>query len=916
MGRFLPAGMPTARYLGEVALLAALYAIVGKLGLMADAVSGYATLLWPPSGIALAALLLRGKGLWPGVMVGAFVANAWSGAPVVAAGAIAVGNTLEALIGTLGLRRLGFCNSLTRVRDVLALAGVAALLSTLLSSTIGVMSLSGAGLVPAGSAALTWRAWWLGDMASDLLVAPLLLTQWTKPLAVLDLGRIAEAALLALAIAVTCLVVFGGLPIGVPAFESAYYFFPPAIWAALRFDQRGVAAATLLATAGAVIGTSLGLGPFAGGALHDSLMSLQVFLVVLAVTALVLGAASAERGQAARDSRESDARLRLAQQAARIGSFDWNIRTGLNLWTAELEAIHGLAPGAFARSRQAWEELVHPEDRGDFLHLVRHALATGAPVEGEWRIVRPDGTIRWVAGRWGVYRDESGQPLRMTGINIDITERKRAEETQERLAAIVESTDDAIIAKDLDGVIRTWNSGAVRLLGYSAQEAIGRSVRMLLPPERQQEEDEILSRLRAGQRIEHLDSVRQAKDGRLIDVSVTVSPLHDASGKVIGAAKIVHDITERKRAEEALREADRRKDEFLGILSHELRNPLAPIRNSLFILDHADPSSAQARHAREVVNRQVLHLSRLVDDLLDVTRIARGKIQLQRTELDLAALVGRAAEDNRGLLADRGLELVVHVPQAPVLVNGDDTRLAQVLGNLLQNAAKFTPEGGRVTVWLEGAGGHAELHVRDTGVGIEPALLKAVFEPFTQAEQNLARTSGGLGLGLALVRGLVELHGGSVVAYSEGQSRGTEIVVRLPLARESPARQRRAGAVGTGTVRRQRVLVVDDNRDAADSLAALVEVLGHDAEVVYDATTALARARAHPPDVILCDIGLPGMDGYGVARELRRSGLGRIRLVAVTGYARPEDIQRAAEAGFEGHVAKPPDPENIQRVLQ
>jgi CheY-like chemotaxis protein len=313
-----------------------------------------------------------------------------------------------------------------------------------------------------------------------------------------------------------------------------------------------------------------------------------------------------------------------------------------------------------------------------------------------------------------------------------------------------------------------------------------------------------------------------------------------------------------------------------------------------------------------VATRQLAHLTRLVDDLLDVTRIARGKVELRRATVDLAALVRRTAEDYRALMHERRLELAVAVPAGPVTVDGDETRLSQVLGNLLSNAAKFTPAGGGVTVELRAGGGHADLHVRDTGVGIAPDLLPSIFDPFTQAKQTLARSEGGLGLGLALVKGLTELHGGRVAVTSAPGS-GTAFTVQLPTAQASASVR---GASGPGPARRTyRVLVVDDNVDAADSLAELVRLLGHDAEVAHDGPSAVAAVEASRPDLVLCDLGLPGMDGYEVAKVLRAKLEGEVQLVAVSGYAQPEDVRRSADAGFDAHIAKPPDPQRIERLF-
>jgi len=364
---------------------------------------------------------------------------------------------------------------------------------------------------------------------------------------------------------------------------------------------------------------------------------------------------------------------------------------------------------------------------------------------------------------------------------------------------------------------------------------------------------------------------------------------------------------------EALRDASRRKDEFLGMLSHELRNPLAPIRNSVYILERADPTTEQATRARTVIKRQTEHLTRLVDDLLDVTRIARGKIELRRSRVDLGEVVLRAADDFRLMMEARGVAFRTALPEARVCSDADATRIAQVLGNLLHNAAKFTSAGDEVTLSVRAAGGEAEIRVRDTGAGIDPALLPHIFDAFVQGERTLARAEGGLGLGLALVKGISELHGGNVHAESGGIGKGAEFVVRLPLAHAVVAEDRQP-AEALRTNRARRVLVVDDNADAAESLADVVKMLGHAVEVAYDGPSAVERARANPPDIVLCDLGLPGMSGYEVAKALR-VGADGMQLFAVSGYAQPEDVKKAVEAGFDGHVAKPCDLAVIERLL-
>ncbi len=375
-------------------------------------------------------------------------------------------------------------------------------------------------------------------------------------------------------------------------------------------------------------------------------------------------------------------------------------------------------------------------------------------------------------------------------------------------------------------------------------------------------------------------------------------------------------LAERQRAEEALREANRRKDEFLAMLSHELRNPLAPIRNSLYILERAEPGGAQASRAQAVIERQVQHMTRLIDDLLDVTRISRGKIRLQRERLELNGLVRRVADDHREQFTRNGVALEVAICDEPLHVEGDPTRLAQVVGNLLQNAAKFTPRGGRARLSLRrSAEGSALVQVRDDGAGIAPETLSELFEPFVQAETSLDRSHGGLGLGLALAKNLVELHGGEVRAASPGLGQGAEFTVCLPLAPAAEAKQGPASqATVTGGARR--VLLIEDNVDAAETLREALELGGHRVEVALTGPEGLAKARALKPEVVLCDIGLPQLDGYAVARAIRSDPeLRSAQLVALSGYALPEDVQRSREAGFDKHMVKPPDMGALQALL-
>ncbi|HEX2213286.1 MAG TPA: PAS domain S-box protein, partial [Mycobacterium sp.] len=503
-------------------------------------------------------------------------------------------------------------------------------------------------------------------------------------------------------------------------------------------------------------------------------------------------------------------------------------------------------------------------------------------------VERPDGSrVHGIAHAHPLH-DESGVLIGAVNVVVDVSERKRGEEAQGRLVAIVESADDAIIGKDLNGVITDWNAGAERLFGYSTAEAVGQPVSMLIPADRKNEEPDILRRIRSGETISHYETIRRRKDGTLLNISLSVSPIHDAHGRIIGASKIARDIAGQKKMEAALREADRRKDEFLAMLSHELRNPLATIRNSVQLL-RMDPGQAMQRKVLAPLERQVSTLTRLVDDLMDVSRVTMGRVELQRADIGIDRILRDASEAVRRDMRDRGHSFRVSLPATDVVVHADAVRLEQVVVNLLTNAAKYTPDGGTIELSAERDGEDAVLRVRDSGIGIQPELLEQVFELFSQGATTLDRAKGGLGIGLALVKYLVEMHGGNVQAKSDGPGTGSEFIVRVPAvaADEQAGRTLTDGLAAEGGVQEHalRVLVVDDNRDSADLQAALLQHNGHKVRTAYNGTDALEVAVKFRPDVILLDIGLPEIDGYEVAYRVRQQpALDGVVLVAMTGY--------------------------------
>jgi signal transduction histidine kinase/CheY-like chemotaxis protein len=441
---------------------------------------------------------------------------------------------------------------------------------------------------------------------------------------------------------------------------------------------------------------------------------------------------------------------------------------------------------------------------------------------------------------------------------------------------------------------------------------------MLMPPDRLDEEPQILGRILRGERTHHYETVRRRKDGTLVEISLSVSPLRDAHGKVVGASKIARDISERKRAERALLEADRQKNEFLATLAHELRNPLAPIRNSLNILSLTHGDDPAAARVQAMMDRQVHHMERLVDDLLEISRISAGKIELRLEPVEIASVIRNAVETSKPRIDAGGHQLVVTLPPEPLTVEGDPVRLAQVVANLLNNSAKYTEPGGQIWLTVSRQGGQVSISVRDTGIGISADLLPHVLEMFTQADRDKRRPQDGLGIGLALVKRFVELHGGGVEAKSDGEGRGSEFIIRLPLSQKQLSIQPDVPKIAPHQrfSSRQRILVVDDNQDAASSLALLLKLLGSDVETARNGRSALRALEIFRPSVVLLDLGMPDMSGYEVAHRMRdMPQFQGVTLVALTGWGQEEDRQRTREAGFDHHLVKPVNLDALQVLL-
>jgi PAS domain S-box-containing protein len=555
--------------------------------------------------------------------------------------------------------------------------------------------------------------------------------------------------------------------------------------------------------------------------------------------------------------------------------------------------------------------------------------------------------------------DDSAAPIKGEDGNIfgvvlvfrDVTVKKQAQTERAYLAAIVDSSEDAIVGKTLDSVIKTWNHAAERMFGYSAEEAIGQRIHLLIPLERYGEEEEILSLLRQGRRIEHYETVRRKKDGTLIEVSLTVSPIKDEDGNIVGASKIARDVTEKKRTERELKEshetlkhvyeemskarmdaenANRLKDDFLATVSHELRTPLNAILGWARLLRMGNLDDDNRKRAIETIERNAVSQGQIIEDILDVSRIITGKIRLEISNVEIGQLVSEAVESLRPTAEAKEILLQTILDTNPNPVRGDTQRLQQVLWNLLTNAIKFTSKGGRVQVTLQRVGSQVEISVTDNGQGIRPEFLPYVFERFRQADSSTKRSHGGLGLGLAIVRQLTELHGGTVSVDSAGEGLGATFSVRLPLAPLRDSRQQdqgwsvpvpRAveGPMPMGqALKGVRVLVVDDEADACELLRVVLEKCGAEVRVSYSAATAFESFQQWKPDVLLSDIGMPLADGYDLIRQVRalshKDG-GSIPAAALTAYATADDRLRVLQAGFQTHIAKPVEPMELMAVV-
>jgi PAS domain S-box-containing protein len=575
-------------------------------------------------------------------------------------------------------------------------------------------------------------------------------------------------------------------------------------------------------------------------------------------------------------------------------------------------------------TRRRLTEFLPPECAQEFTARVAQLYETKVPITFESEIRRSDGKAFWAELTINLARRDSANVCQV--IMVDITDRKLMMEDTARLAAIVASSANAILSQDRDGTIRSWNAGAERLFGVASSEAIGGTLTRFVPRDRTEEDLDIMHRIFRRETVA-LETVRVTADGTHVPVFLSAAPILNTKDRVVGISSIMRDITDQvasrqevARLLEDLRRTDRRKDEFIATLAHELRNPLAPIRNAVAVMRYTGDLAPKLQWCRELIDRQVGQMAALLEDLLDVSRLTRDKITLRKDRVELSAAIQQAVETNRHLIDARAHRLVVQQAPHAIEVEGDLTRLIQIFGNLLNNAAKYTEPGGQIILTTSVEGGVACIRVRDTGIGIDPDDLRNIFDLFAQVDSAQEGTEGGLGIGLALVKGLVELHGGRIVARSEGTNKGSEFIVSLPLAPKMPATVTGDHAIIPApnlTTKAVHVLIADDNVDAAESLAMLLQADQHEVRTAHDGEEALLLATEHHPDVIVLDLGMPKLSGYEVARRVRQSEWGRTTmLIACTGWGQPEDRRRSADAGFDHHLVKPVSASAVIRLVR
>jgi PAS domain S-box-containing protein len=976
--------------LAPLASLAVVYVAVAVLAVRAGIAAPGETLIWPASGLALAALMRGGIRLWPGVAVGAFLAALVRGMPPLVAAGVAAGSTVEAVLGAAWVVRLVDRQpSLFRLRQAVALVFAAAAASSLVGASLVVVALVLGHLSPLRLE--VWLSCWLGDAAGILVVAPLFLLDGGEVTATLRSRSRLELAALAVAVLGGGWLVFG--PSGLPPthdLRQTYLLLPVMIAAAMRLRELGAAATTFFLSVVALVGTARGYGPFAHDTLAQSAAQLQTFLFIVGASGLLLAASKAQID--ATEEKASflaktgeilatslDYETTLDQVAALVvpAMADWCIVDVVDegairrvavaaadpekravladlrdhyppAWDSPQPAGQALRTGkAFLEPRFSGASLARTtrdEQHLAFMRRLDPRSAMALPLTVQGRIAGAITFAHSESGRrYGPGDLLLGEEIaRRAALAVENARLHRASQNARLVAEgqraalewwekVFEHAGWGVALTDArTGLLHAINPAFARMHGYAPDELVGTPLRTIFAPGHEAElQRQAAIAEETGRAM--FESVHRRKDGTLFPVFIDVVALRDPGGRVIRAANVI-DISERRQiederarlleSEQAARaqaeQASRAKDEFLAMLGHELRNPLSPIVTAMQLMKLRGRESTGRE--QEIIERQVRHLVRLVDDLLDVSRITRGKIALSKRPVELCEVVVKAVEMASPLFVQRSQILALDVPRAGLCVLADPDRLAQVVTNLLTNAAKYTPPGGRIEVVARRDDPAAEVQLRviDNGTGIAPELLPQVFDLFVQGARSPERSEGGLGIGLALVKSLVQLHGGSVAASSRGPDRGSEFTVRLPLHEERTQEPAAVAEAPFGKASSPlRVLLVDDNRDAAELTAEMLREAGYGVTVAFDPMEALSSVSQDRPDVAILDVGLPVMDGYELARQIRGRVTGAPpRFIAVTGYGQDSDRARSDSAGFACHLVKPVDPDELVRAIE
>jgi PAS domain S-box-containing protein len=631
--------------------------------------------------------------------------------------------------------------------------------------------------------------------------------------------------------------------------------------------------------------------------------------------------AAVERARVEDALRQSEERSAFVRRSSGVGIFYCDLPFDVLQWDDLVKEHFHLPPDAVV-TIQTFYDCLHPDDREPTRQAIEQSIAARTSYDVDYRTVNPHiGAMKWVRAIGRTSYSADGTPIRFDGVTLDVTEQKLAEaslkESEQRFRLMADAAPVMIWLSGRDKLVSWYNKPWLEFTGRSMEEEVGHGATEVVHPDdfnRTFNAYTVAFDARAPFTMEYR---LRRHDGEFRWMICNAVPRYRADGEFEGYIGSCLDVTDYKNAEAGLREADRRKDEFLATLAHELRNPLAPISNGLQVIRMAG-AQGTVEQTRAMMERQLAQMIRLVDDLLDVSRVTTGKLELLRERVEVRAVIAAALETSRPVIEQHGHRLAMVVSEEPLFLDGDPIRLAQVVSNLLTNAAKYTPPGGHIRVTAARDDMAAVLSVADDGIGIPSDMLDQVFGMFTQVDRTLEKTTGGLGIGLSLVKGLVEMHGGSIQAHSAGEGRGSEFTVRLPLA-TSPAIGPEPADAETKKVEPagpHRILIVDDNVDAADSLGQLLEMMGNEVRTAYDGEAGIQAARAFRPGVVLCDIGMPKVNGYDTARSIRAEAWGKdTMLVALTGWSQDDDHQRSANAGFDHHLVKPVEPAALMKLL-